>query len=62
MNRRRRNKGLLSPIKLFAIVAVVLMTVMYFVTRTSGGSDLNGGEKNSDNGNIVSKIYIYGHK
>jgi hypothetical protein len=47
MNRRRRTKGPLSPIRLFAIVAIVLLTVVYFITKTR--TDQPQGEKNSNN-------------
>jgi hypothetical protein len=56
MNRRRRTKGPLSPIRLFAIVAIVLLTVVYFITKTR--TDQPQGEKNSNNGKLAFKIFI----
>jgi hypothetical protein len=58
MNRRRRTKGPLSPIRLFAIVAIVLLTVVYFITKTRTGTDQPQGEKNSNNGKLAFKIFI----
>lgn len=61
MNRRRRNKGPLSPIRLFAIVAIVLLTVVFFVTKTRNGTTDpdSQGEKKSNKGNHTFKKYYW---